>query len=340
MERLKKGLPENIRREQLPAMSPREEFAEVLRLMDCMVEGAHPLMDGTAHRIRAEGDRQGSYSGFYVAHMDGRPAGYIKNNRTGEELCWKTQRTFLSQQDKAAPCRVRQKMSGAGEGASTGAGKDGATCGRTAFSDEAGCLHSLSGQERPSSPERRFFAEDGKTICIPAVGADGKLGSMQYIQEDGTKRFARNGRKEGGFHPVGGMADLRNAPAIVRAEGYATAGSISDAIGHAMVAAFDSGNLMTVAKSFKDKYPDKAVIIAGDDDRHLLNHPQVRANPGREKAEKAAQAVGGKAVFLPSHPESGRRRWPDLRTSTTLPQRVSWAWLRWLGSLNPLLRKP
>ena len=96
---------------------------------------------------------------------------------------------------------------------------------------------------------------------------------------------------------MGGMDALRTAPAIVIAEGYATAGSISDAIGHATVAAFDSGNLMAVATALKDKYPDKAVIIAGDDDLHLLNHPKVRANPGREKAEKAAQAVGGKAVF-------------------------------------------
>ena len=75
-----------------------------------------------------------------------------------------------------------------------------------------------------------FLAKDGKTTCIPAVDADGKLWSMQYIQEDGTKRFAKNSRKEGCFHPVGGMDALRTAPAIVIAEGYATAGSISDAI--------------------------------------------------------------------------------------------------------------
>ena len=77
-----------------------------------------------------------------------------------------------------------------------------------------------------------FLAKDGKTTCIPAVDADGKLWSMQYIQEDGTKRFAKNSRKEGCFHPVGGMDALRTAPAIVIAEGYATAGSISDADFH------------------------------------------------------------------------------------------------------------
>ena len=128
----------------------------------------------------------------------------------------------------------------------------------------------------------------------------------------------RQKQPQGGcFHPVGGMDALRTAPAIVIAEGYATAGSISDAIGHATVAAFDSGNLMTVATALKDKYPDKAVIIAGDDDLHLLNHPKVRANPGREKAEKAAQAVEVKPFSLSLLPENGKKIWPVLRTSMT-----------------------
>lgn len=298
MEQLKRWLPENVKNEQLPAMTPREEFAEALRSVGCIVEGEHPLMDGAAHRIRTEGDRAGASSGFYVAYMDGRPAGYVKNNRTGEEVRWKTQGAFISQQDKAAfqaECARKQQ-----ERAKELLLEHEKTAERV-----AGQLSWMK-QDVPTpyldrkglAPRRGvFLATDGKTTCIPAVDADGKLWSMQYIQEDGTKRFAKNSRKEGCFHPVGGMDALRTAPAIVIAEGYATAGSISDAIGHATVAAFDSGNLMAVATALKDKYPDKAVIIAGDDDLHLLNHPKVRANPGREKAEKAAQAVGGKAVF-------------------------------------------
>ena len=48
-------------------------------------------------------------------------------------------------------------------------------------------------------------------------------------------------------------------------------------------------------KALHAKFPDKPVIIAGDDDRHLvMTHGN---NPGREKAEAAAQAVGGKAIF-------------------------------------------
>jgi phage/plasmid primase-like uncharacterized protein len=119
---------------------------------------------------------------------------------------------------------------------------------------------------------------------------------MQYIQEDGTKRFAKDSRKEGCFHAVGGLDALAKAPALVIAEGYATAGSLSQTLGFATVAAFDSGNLMQVAKALHDKFPDKPIIIAGDDDKHLEATQAV--NPGRSKAEEAAKAVGGK-ILLP-----------------------------------------
>jgi putative DNA primase/helicase len=137
--------------------------------------------------------------------------------------------------------------------------------------------------------------KENKNTCIPAFDANGKQWSMQYIQEDGTKRFAKNSRKEGCFHPVGGFGTLAAAPTLVIAEGYATAVTLAEALGQGTVAAFDSGNLSVVAQALHKEYPDKPVIIAGDDDRHLEATKGI--NPGREKAEEAAKAVGGKAIF-------------------------------------------
>ena len=75
MKQLKRWLPENVKSEQLPAMTPREEFAEALRSVGCIVEGEHPLMDGAAHRIRTEGDRgeplQGSMSLIWMGGQRG-----------------------------------------------------------------------------------------------------------------------------------------------------------------------------------------------------------------------------------------------------------------------------
>jgi putative DNA primase/helicase len=62
------------------------------------------------------------------------------------------------------------------------------------------------------------------------------------------------------------------------------------------LARLNSGNLVHVATALRAKFPGKAVIIAGDDDGHLEATQGV--NPGREKAQQAASAVGG-AVLLP-----------------------------------------
>ncbi|WP_250691317.1 toprim domain-containing protein, partial [Escherichia coli] len=111
-----------------------------------------------------------------------------------------------------------------------------------------------------------FTDKEGQKTFIPAYDVQGKQWTMQYINEDGTKRFAKNARKEGCFHVVGGLDALKESPVLIVAEGYATAGSITEATNMPTVAAFDSGNLEPVAKALKEAYPDKPIIIAGDDD--------------------------------------------------------------------------
>jgi phage/plasmid primase-like uncharacterized protein len=45
------------------------------------------------------------------------------------------------------------------------------------------------------------------------------------------------------------------------------------------------------ANALHAKFPDKLILIAGDDDQHLEASQGI--NPGRSKAEEAAKAVGG-----------------------------------------------
>ena len=49
-------------------------------------------------------------------------------------------------------------------------------------------------------------------------------------------------------------------------EGYATGASIHEASKETVIVAFDSGNLLPVATSFREKFPSKIIIIAADDD--------------------------------------------------------------------------
>jgi putative DNA primase/helicase len=62
------------------------------------------------------------------------------------------------------------------------------------------------------------------------------------------------------------------------AEGYATAATLSQTLGFATVAAFDSGNLLSVAKALHERYPAKQIVIASDDDRHIELTQSI--NPG------------------------------------------------------------
>lgn len=84
-------------------MTPRDEFAEALRSVGCVVSGEHPVMDGKKHRISVQGEKpsEKAGSGFYVGHLDGHPAGYIKNNKTGIELKWKAKGYMLDPGQKA-----------------------------------------------------------------------------------------------------------------------------------------------------------------------------------------------------------------------------------------------
>ena len=70
---------------------------------------------------------------------------------------------------------------------------------------------------------------------------------------------------------------------------------MSQALGYATVAAFDSGNLLNVAQQLREKFPHKPFIIAGDNDVHL--ELTEGKNPGKEKALAAAKEVDGVAIF-------------------------------------------
>lgn len=282
---------------QDPAMMPREEFTEALKALGCIIAGEHPIMDGQKHRIGVEGDRKGDQAGFYVCHLDGHPAGYIKNNRTGIEMKWKAKGYSLDPAEKAKLQAVA-------------AAKQAERTARLEETHEATSQRIIRQMENlvPVAEATAYMREKGirphigaltdgdyKTTYIPAFDADGKLWNMQYIQENGTKRFAKNSRKEGCFHPVGGMEALAAAPVLVIAEGYATAATLSEASGQPTVSAFDSGNLLPVAQALHQKYPDKPIIIAGDDDLNV--GITLGNNPGRDKATEAARVVGGKAIF-------------------------------------------
>jgi putative DNA primase/helicase len=115
----------------------------------------------------------------------------------------------------------------------------------------------------PGAPERNG------DVWVPGYDVDGKLWTIHYIKEDGTKRFAKNSRKHGCFHVVGapnGAAAIQKiamSQVVVIAEGYATAVTLAKQGKVPTLATSDSGNLLSVATAVHRRYPDKTIVIAG-----------------------------------------------------------------------------
>lgn len=309
--------PENVSNEQLPALDIREEFKAAMEAVGLVPGGKldHPIMDGKKHRVPVVGGRKGATDGFYVAHTDGHPAGVLINNKTGVDMKWKSKGYSLTDEQKAtlqaeAATKLQAREASLLKTHEAIAAKVTRSMESLVAVVEQTPYMSAKGIQPLSGV---LTDKAGKETVIPAIDENGKQWTAQYIQKDGTKRFAKDGRKEGCFHPLGGLDALAAAPAIVIAEGYATASTLASSLGHATVAAFDSGNLPAVAKALHAKFPDKPFIIAGDDDRHqVISHG---TNAGRTKAVEAAKAVGGKAIFPTFAP--GEVAYPDTLPAIT-----------------------
>lgn len=146
---------------------------------------------------------------------------------------------------------------------------------------------------------------DGRNVLIITMYYKGKIVSYQRIfpvrLPDGTnKRFLKGGRKKGCYHPIGnkGEGDLGIC------EGFATGASIHEATGDDVVVAFDAGNLLPVARTMRDKYPDRKIILWADDDYRRVDRNGQPENIGVIKATEAAQAINGYLAV----PDFGEKR--------------------------------
>jgi putative DNA primase/helicase len=290
-------------------------------------------MDGQKHRFKVDSDRASEKSGFYVGFLDGHPAGYVKNNRTGVEVKWKSKGYVLNEGEKAklqAETAAKQQarteeinakqlktaaiLSQLWAIAATPSADHPYLANKQVNGDGLRVVPATTvglpedspiriGSDKTESlqllktyennPDILIFT--GGDLLVPVQDTQDQLWSLQTIDPNGIKRFVKGSKMEGGFYVSGGMAGLQQAPALVFAEGVATVKSLQDCLGFPVVAAFSSGNLAAIVNQLHQYFPDKPVFVAGDDDRQLEFKQGI--NVGREKAEQAAKSVGGKALF-------------------------------------------
>lgn len=157
----------------------------------------------------------------------------------------------------------------------------------------------------PASPDHPYLARKhiqplgwarqdiNGNLLVPVFGegTGTEVLSLQYIYEDGTKRFARGSIMAGRFGFIG--SDKPDTTPVLLCEGYATACSLHMATGYLTVFSFSAGNLARVAAFLRKEWQGRRIVICADDDRWPGNNGREKPNVGLEKAEAARAAAGG-----------------------------------------------
>lgn len=141
-------------------------------------------------------------------------------------------------------------------------------------------------------------------LLIPITDAAGNIQSLQRIAADGEKRFLTGGKVHGGHFVIHGNPEKPFA----LCEGYATGASIHFAGEYTVYVAFSAQNLPAVADIVRRQFPDKLLLICGDNDE-----------AGRSKAQEAAQAAHGRLV-VPTFTTGAGTDFNDLHQSEGLPE--------------------
>lgn len=273
------------------------EFADELRRAGVIIRG-EPKMDGKWHnadRINGRGQKRAA---SYLGHLDGTPNGIIRKFNE-PDIKWVAKRAVKGATAEDRRAREARQVQREAEriAAQTRAGK-------RAFAIWKGAKPARGHPylERKGVEAHGMRLDKDGNLVLPLRDAAGYLHNVQRIPADpvGKKLFLPGGRVDGLFATLG--EPVGNRPIII-GEGFATVATVRQATGFPAVVAFNANNLLAVTQALRVKFPDAPIVIAADNDHHLPRREVPLPNAGKEKAEAAAEAVGG-IVLLPSFREA------------------------------------
>lgn len=257
--------------------------------------------DGKLHKFSTNG-KKNDRAGWYVLRDDTIPSGSFGDFRTSVHKAWRADigrpLSRTEETDYRARMGVIRRLRETEEIKSKAEARERAS---RIWAESDVCT------QHPYLARKRINANGGRlhrgSLVIPIMAGDG-LHSLQLIKANGEKRFLSGGRVAGCYYIIGNLnATTEGAATLCIAEGFATAASIFEATGLPTVVAFNAGNMGSVAKAMRDRFPAFSIILCADDD---VNTP---SNPGLTSATEAALSVGG----LLAVPNFGANR-PDKVT--------------------------
>lgn len=260
-------------------------FQDAMQQSGIVLDG-EIIADGRLQRAHIVGQKAGSVNCAYVLHLDNRPAGYFQDmSNPGSKCTWKYHGE-ISGQTKVKPSMLRMHR-------------------QKKIDDLAQQRHEAAlkairiwQSAKPALAAHPYLVKKdikphglrvlNGDLVVPLINADLRLSSLQFIRPDGQKRFLAGGKKQGNFYAIEDGSKSTVSPLVI-AEGFATAASIHEHTGYTVLVAFDSGNLVHVAKAVQWAAVGRKIIIAGDNDESGVGQASARA----------AAAVIGAQVMIP-----------------------------------------
>lgn len=290
-------------------MAAQDDFRKAIEAAG-LTPPDHIIPDGKLHRFSSNGTLKGK-PGWYTFFNDAIPAGAYGCWRTGISETWCSRDpNAMSVADRAAHQTrlevIRKQRDNDEREQQAEAAKLAAQLWKRTI--PAPVDHGyLSKKHVQAYGIRQYVAEEfdrhplastlfrwAGSLAVPLRDVDGKLWSLELINDRGDKHFLAGGRKRGNFHLLGTINDV-----VYITEGYATGATVHEATGLTVAVAFDAGNLLPVAHALRTKHPDIKIIICGDHDE---------SGVGQRKAQEAAEAVGGVVAI----PEQHGMDWNDV----------------------------
>lgn len=271
--------------------------------------------DGALHRFKADGDH--NENGWYVLHTDGLPAGAFGHYKLGIQTV-----RWCAKPDDQLTRKEQGELKRRTEDAKRKRDQDQ----ERRYAEAAAKAQTILSAAKPASDSHPYLtskavpavpgvlighwpARDADNcLLIPFSTLDGVLTTVQAIAAQGkliktsNKDWLPGGKKSGSCYVMG---DPEGSDTVVLGEGYATCASIYEASQLPIIMTGDSGNLLTVAKQARLRWPSKRLLIGADDDR------DTSGNPGMKVAHDAAQAVNAEVVapdFTPEEIQSWRQQ--------------------------------
>jgi len=263
-----------------------ESFETALASRQFNIDGM-AIADSQLHRCFITGDKPRSLNGWYVCYGDYGIFGSWKEDWVDK---WSNYAySQLSESDKLENKRRMQEAIELRNQQSEIRHSEAAVKAKQIFMDSS--VVDSDAYLNRKGVHNYGLRQNERGLIVPLRNSNDEILSLQFIKEDGSKRFLTGGRKKGLYHKIEGSGD------VFLVEGYATGASVHEATEATVIVCFDAGNIKEVAKEFPT-----AVIAADNDDVGL---EKARATGLRVIYPEFMDTAGDPTDFNDLHQKEG-----------------------------------